>query len=326
MGTGSDMAGRRILVTGATGFIGSRLVDRLCDGGAEVHAVSRSHQPEEVRDIRWWRIDLEDDAAVVRLFASIKPEVVFHLGGHVTGRPSPELVMPTLKANLITTIGVLEAARRVGCSRVVLPVSSTEPELGPDEDPPTSPYAASKWASWGYTRMFHSLWDVPAVLLRTTMVYGPGQSDPRKLIPAVVTSLLDGSMPRLSSGGARYDWVYIDDVIDAMLLAASAPGFVGETVEVGSGDLVSVRAVVERLGQVAAPGVACVFGEVPDRPSPPPRAADAARTQKLLGWRADTGLDEGLERTVAWFRTQVSAAMVVAAEPIEAFTRVAVGV
>lgn len=325
MGASSDLADRRILVTGATGFIGSRLVDRLCDAGAEVHAVSRTTQLEEGCGIRWWLADLEDLDAVVKLFASIKPEVVFHLGGNVSGQPSPELVMPMLRANLITSISVLEAARQVGCSRVVLPASSTEPELGPDEDPPTSPYAASKWASWGYTRMFYSLWDVPAVLLRTTMVYGPGQSDPRKLIPSVVTSLLGGAAPRLSSGRDRYDWVYIDDVIDAMLLALAAPRVVGETVEVGSGELVSVRELVERLGRVVDPGVELTFGQAPDRPSPPARVADAARTQKLLGWRAATGLDKGLEQTVAWFRSRASAGMFLPFEPMEALARVAVG-
>jgi UDP-glucose 4-epimerase len=305
----SDLAGRRVLVTGATGFIGSRLIDRLGHAGAQVHAVSRTTQPEDGRGIRWRRTDLEDLEAVAGLFASIEPEVVFHLGGNVTGRPSPELVVPTLMANLVGTVSVLEAGRRVGCDRVLVPVSSTEPELGPDEAPPRSPYAASKWASWGYTRMFHSLWDVPAVLLRVTMVYGPGQSDPRKLIPSVVASLLEGATPRLTSGRDRYDWVYIDDVADAMLLAAAAPNVVGETVEIGSGDLVSVRELVERLGAIVDPGVEPRFGEMPDRPSPPARVADAAKTQRVLGWRAATGLDKGLEQTVAWFRSRASVAV-----------------
>ncbi len=287
--------------------------------------MSRTTQPEDGRGIRWWRTDLEDLDAVAELFASIEPEIVIHLGGCVTGQPSPELVLPTLRSNLLTTVSVLESARRVGCHRVLVPVSAVEPELGPDEAPPPSPYAASKWASWGYTRMFHALWDVPAVLVRPTQVYGPGQSDRRKLIPHVVTSLRDGVSPRVTSGRDRYDWVYIDDVVDAMLLALAADNVVGETVEIGSGDVVSVRELVERLGKVVDPSVELALGDMPDRPSPPARAADVARTQKLLGWRATTGLDKGLEQTVAWLRREMSVGMVWAAVPMEALARAAVG-
>jgi nucleoside-diphosphate-sugar epimerase len=315
----SHLAGRRVLATGASGFIGSRLVDRLNQAGAEVHAVSRTGCPDDAGSVRWWRADLAELDATVALIASIEPELVFHLGGNVSGQPSPELVLPTIKGNLLTTISVLEAVRQVGCHRVVVPVSVVEPELGPDEAPPPSPYAASKWASWGYARMFHALWDVPAAILRVTMVYGPGQSDPRKLIPHIVVSLLNGSAPSLTSGRDQFDWVYIDDVVDALLVAAATPDIEGETVDIGSGHLTSVREIAEGLGGLINRDVELAFGDAPDRPLPPPaRVANAARTGQVLGWKATTALDEGLERTVDWFRSRMPLGFLVLAQALAA--------
>jgi UDP-glucose 4-epimerase len=312
------LAGSRILVTGATGYIGSRLIERLVHSGADVHGVSRSAQPEDARGVRWWHADLQESDVIAETVASVEPDVVFHLGGLVSGQPSPELVLSTIRTNLLSTIGVLESARQVGCRRVLTTASMVEPELGPHEDPSSSPYSASKWASWGYTRMFHALWDVPAAVLRLGLVYGPGQSDPGKLIPYVVTTLLDGGSPSLTSGGDQFDWVYIDDVVEALILAAVAPDIEGDTVEIGSGQLTSVREIVEQLARIANPEAQLSFGAVPDRPLPPPaRVANTEHTLQVLEWEATTPLDKGLERTVAWFRHRLSAAAVLGAQSAE---------
>ena len=102
--------------------------------------------------------------------------------------------------------------------------------------PSSSPYAAAKWAAAGYGRMFHSLYDTPVVILRPFMTYGPGQAS-TKLIPAVTLALLRASGPRLSSGRHRSDWVYISDVIEGFVAAATVPGIEGKTIDLGSGTL-----------------------------------------------------------------------------------------
>ena len=156
-----------------------------------------------------------------------------------------------------------------------------------------------------YMRMCHALYGSPAVWMRLFMVYGPAQRDVRKLVPYVATTLLSGETPALSDGRRAVDWVYVEDVADAFLAAATAPGVEGRTVDVGSGHLVTVREIAERLGQLIDPSAALRFGAVPERRLEQLRVADTARTAEAIGWRAVTSLDGGLRATVDWYRRQL---------------------
>jgi nucleoside-diphosphate-sugar epimerase len=134
------------------------------------------------------------------LLGTRKPDIVFHLAGCAAGARDPRLVIPTFQSNLATTVNILMATGEYGTSRVVLPGSFEEPEEATVS--PSSPYAASKWAASTYARMFHSLFGTP------------------ELVPYTILSLLRGKSPRLSSGRRKVDWIYIDDVIDGLLLLA----------------------------------------------------------------------------------------------------------
>ena len=132
---------------------------------------------------------------------------MFHLAGHVTGSQQLEHVIPALELNLISTVQILTAAAETGTTRVVLAGSMQEPEPGDASTVLNSPYAASKWASTGYARMFHSLYHVPVTIARPFMVYGPGQWNLTKLLPYVIVSFLKGEAPQVSSGTRELDWV-----------------------------------------------------------------------------------------------------------------------
>jgi nucleoside-diphosphate-sugar epimerase len=134
------------------------------------------------------------------------------------------------------------------------------------------------------------------------MVYGPGQSDLRKLIPHVTVSLLRGEAPALSSGTRPVDWVYIDDVVDALLAGAVAEGVDGRTLDVACGEHVSVREVAEQIRRLVGSRVSPRFGALPERPLEQVRVADVASTAACLGWQARTSLEEGLRKTVEWYR------------------------
>ena len=210
-----------------------------------------------------------------------------HLAGQVWGTTDSSFVMPALQSNLLGTINLLAAAQEVGTRRVIVTGTMMEPDFARASGVPNSPYAASKWASSVYARMFHALYDLPVVNLRLFNVYGPGDHHDRKLIPYIIHSLLSGEAPELSSGRWEADWVYVDDVVDAYLCAAVADGAEGRTFDVASGQLVSVRRVAEMLTGLVGSGVRPRFGARPDRPNELARMADltAARECSVGGER-----------------------------------------
>jgi nucleoside-diphosphate-sugar epimerase len=156
--------------------------------------------------------------------------------------------------------------------------------------------------------MFHALFDTPAVILRPSFAYGPGQ-EATKLVPHVITRLLGGESPELSSGERKIDFVYAPDVAEAYVAAASAPGVEGMTIDIGAGHLSSVRDVVAEIVRLIGPvRGAPVFGRVPVRPLEKQIEVDPDVAVKTLGWRSRTSLDEGLRRTIDWYREDVAQA------------------
>jgi nucleoside-diphosphate-sugar epimerase len=133
------------------------------------------------------------------------------------------------------------------------------------------------------------------------MTYGPGQR-PHKLIPHAILALLRNEAPRLGTGRRLVDWVYVDDIVDGLLLAAQLPGIEGAELDLGSGRLVSVRDVIERLVQLTGSTARPAFGALRDRPFEVERAAEAGATFARIGWIAGTTLDDGLQRSVDWYR------------------------
>lgn len=296
--------GQKILVTGASGFIGSHLCRCLERNGAKVSAVSRVLRTTDISCLRWWQGNLEDMATVKNLLYTVKPEVIFHLASHVAGSRNLELVLPTFHSNLVSTVNLLTVATEIGCRRIVLTGSLEEPEPDNTEAAPCSPYAAAKWASSAYGRMFHQLYQTPVVIARVFMVYGEGQQDLRKLIPYVTLSLLQGQAPKLSSGQRQVDWIYVDDVVDGLLAAAQVPNVEGCTIDLGSGILTPIRTVVQQLFNLVGSQVEPKFGTLPDRPLEQVRVANTAYSYAKLGWQPGTSLEKGLELTVDWYRGQ----------------------
>ncbi len=300
----SRFAGQRILITGASGFIGTHLCRRLVGCGAELHAVSREARTSNGFGLRWWRADLAEFAAVHEIISTIRPEIVFHLASLVTGAREVALVIPTLRSNLLSTVNLLTAVAEQGCGRLILAGSMEEPVTEHGLPVPCSPYAASKSAASSYGRMFHTLFGLPTAMLRIFTVYGPGQMDTSKLIPYVILSLLTGKAPNLTGGHRAVDWIFVDDVIDALIAAAKTENLGMVTLDVGSGTLVTVREIAERLLQLIDPSLVPVFGAIEDRPHEVVRWADIAATEKIIGWRPRTFLGDGLAKTVEWYKRQ----------------------
>jgi UDP-glucose 4-epimerase len=294
------LGGERVLVTGATGLIGSHVVSLLRDQG-EVYAVSRSKKAS-TDQVNWLTCDLAKPGSAENLIERVQPSIVLHLAGAVRGDRSLDAVRPTLTANLVATVELLEAATRARVKRIVVSGSLLEePTGGGTTLIPPSPYGASRWASTSYARMFHSLFESPVTILRPSYAYGPRQES-TKLLPHVISSVLRGERPELASGERRIDFVFAEDVGRAYLAAARAPAVDGETIDIGSGVTTRVRdfvdLAVDMLGQDCPRPL---FGAVPERPFEQEIHVDTEHAARLLGWTASTGLEEGLRKTLAWY-------------------------
>jgi UDP-glucose 4-epimerase len=300
------LAGERVLVTGATGLIGSHVLSLLRDHG-EVYAVSRSKKPP-TDSVNWLTYDLAEPGSPLKLIERVQPSVVLHLAGAVRGDRSLDAVRPTLTANLVATVELLEAATRARVKRIVVSGSLLEePTGGGTTLTPPSPYGASRWGATAYARMFHSLFGAPVAILRPSYAYGPGQES-TKLLPHVISSALQRERPELASGERRIDFVFAEDVGRAYLAAGSAPDVAGETIDIGSGVTTRVRdfvdLAVDMLGQDCPRPL---FGAVPERPFEQEIHVDTEHAARLLGWTASTSLEEGLRKTVAWYVRQAKA-------------------
>ena len=157
-----------------------------------------------------------------------------------------------------------------------------------------SSYAGSEVLSASaYGRMFHALFHTPVVMPRVFMTYGPDQKDTQKLVPYVVRSLLQNEAPKIGNGTRLVDWIFVDDVVEGLLRAATIEGIEGASFDLGSGRLISIRQMVEQIVKVMESELRPQFGAVPDRPLEQERAADTTFLKDRLGWTPQTPLRRG---------------------------------
>ncbi len=301
---GNAFAGRTVLVTGATGFIGWHLCGALAELGAEVYGLSRYASTKNLPEgCRARSIDIRNYEAVQKVITrELQPEIIFHLAGIVTARQDISLVLPTLQYNLTGTVHLLLAASHAGC-RCFVCVGSSEEALDDNRiGVPFSPYSAAKTSASLYARMFYELYGLPVVLIRPHMVYGPRQVKD-KVIPHTILSLLRGEAPRLSSGKRICDFIYVVDVVRGLLKAGSmCQRAKGETIELATGSRGRLRDVVELIAELTGSGLKPEFGALPDRIEESYRTADCDKASRVLGWKPLWSLREGLAETIRWYR------------------------
>ena len=289
-------ANKRILVSGASGFIGYNLAKRLSQLGAYVFGTSRIPRESAHERISWLQCSFSDFDATTRILQEIKPQIIFHLSGEVTASGDIKHVLPTFHSLVTSTVNILTAATKLDLERIILTGSCTEPnEL---ELPSASPYAAAKCATRTYGKMFWQCYQTPVLIVRPFVGYGPGQSF-GKLIPQVISSFFKKEAPLLTSGKWLSDWIYIDDIVEGMIASALVPNIEGSTIDLGTGVLTSVKDVVLHIKEITGSPVMPKFGALPDRANEFVRLADVNETHTMLNWSAKTPLREGLAKTAA---------------------------
>jgi UDP-glucose 4-epimerase len=309
----------RTLVTGAAGFIGSTLVDRLLADGHTVVGVDdlssgRSENivsAERHDGFEFAKADIVS-ADLIGLLAEIRPEVVFHLAAQIDVRKSVADPQFDSTVNVVGTVRLAEAARRAGVRKVVhtssggsiygTPTIFPTPESVPAD--PASPYAAGKVAGEVYLNMFRNLYGLECSHIAPGNVYGPRQ-DPHGeagVVAIFSQGLLAGRPTKIFGDGTdTRDYVFVDDVVDAFVKASGEAGG-GQRFNVGTGVETSVR----QLHSVIAAAVGA-----PDEPEVhPPRLGELKRSsldislaKQVLGWTPEVAIPEGVARTVEYFRS-----------------------
>jgi len=303
---------KRVIVTGGTGFVGANLTRRLLAEGHEVHLIVRKGRAmwrlSGVEDrVTLHETGLDDPAGLSAAVSGIRPDWIFHLAAY--GAYSWQDDAPRIMAtNAAGTVNLVEACLKGGFESFVNTGSSSEygfKDKAPSETEwldPNSCYAVSKAAATHYCRYISRSRDVNLTTLRLYSVYGPYEA-PGRLIPALVLRGLAGELPPLVDPEVARDYVFVDDVCDAYLLAAGgpAPGR-GSVYNVGTGRQVRLREAVDTarktLGVTAEP----VWGAMPNRSwDTSVWVADSGLIRRELGWRPRFDFESGFRRTAEWF-------------------------
>lgn len=313
---------RTVLVTGAGGFIGSRLCEKLIEGGSSVRAFVRYTSraeigllkllPKEVLErIEIIRGDLRDNNAVEQ--AAKGTDTVFHLGALISIPYSYVHPVETVQTNVIGTMNILEACRKVGAKLVHTSTSEvygTALRVPIDEDHPLqgqSPYSASKIGADKLVESYYRSFDVPSITIRPFNTYGPGQSN-RAVIPTIITQVLAGDVIRLGNLDAIRDFTYLDDTVEAFLLAGQAGLWDGETYNLGSGKEISIGDTAELIFKIMGkhPVIQVEQSRLrPEKSEVLRLISDNQKAKAALGWQPEVGMEEGLRLTIDWIRAHL---------------------
>lgn len=310
--------GKRVLVTGAGGFIGSHLTERLVEAGANVRALVHynalgtwgwlDHLPlrSEIEVIAG---EICDRDSVRQAMQGI--EVVFHLAALIAIPYSYNAPVSYVRTNVEGTLNVLQVARDHGVERIVHTSTSevygTARYVPIDEGHPLqgqSPYSASKISADKMVEAFHLSFDLPVVIVRPFNTFGPRQSL-RAIIPTIITQCLAGNTIRLGNLHPTRDLNYITDIVEGFILSVSEPKATGRTINLGSGREISIYELVQLIARIINQSINIEGDEHrvrPEKSEVERLLADNTLARTLLGWKQIVSLEEGLKRTIEWIR------------------------
>lgn len=308
---------KRVLVTGAGGFIGSHLVERLVDLGANVralvhyNALGRWGWLEEslvAKGVQVVAGDIADRDSVHECVTD--REIVFHLAALIAIPYSYHAPESYVRTNVQGTLNVLQCSRLAGVQRLVhtstsevygtaryVPIDEAHPLQG------QSPYSASKIGADKLAEAFQLSFGLPVVTVRPFNTFGPRQSC-RAVIPTIITQCLQGQTIRLGNLRPTRDLNYVSDTVEGFICAAAAPEAIGGTFNLGSGREISVGELAELIGRLAGRPISLsseIARQRPDGSEVERLVADSQRSRDILGWSSSVTLEDGLRRTIEWF-------------------------
>ena len=309
-----SLQSRRVLVTGGTSFLGSHLVRRLITLEAKVYCIIRPPSNRKrlsgcLDGIQILEGNLHERETVLQAIQKSRPEIVFHLATYGVD-PRETDPITTIHTNVLGLTYLIEGLAQSPCQRFINTGSCFEygNQNGKlSEEAPLLPlnvYAASKTMAWHLCNMQHQRNGFPVVTLRPFTFFGPYER-PDRLIPSVIQAILLGKEIRITSGVQTRDYTYVEDMVEAYLLAAVSDRAVGQTFNIGSGTDYSVLEIVERIRKLMTSSTPIRVGALETRPREAWRlCCDPAKANNVLGWHPRFTFDEGLSTTIRWMTSQ----------------------
>ena len=313
-----SFAKKQVLVTGAAGFIGSHLTERLVQGGAKVRALVHYNSrndwgqlerlPKDIlAEVEVFTGDVQDPFSMRKAVTDC--EVVFHLASLIAIPYSYVAPQSYVTTNVLGTLNVMQACLEVGVQKVVH--TSTSETYGTaryvpiDEKHPLqgqSPYSASKIGADKMAESYHLSFGLPVATIRPFNTYGPRQSA-RAVIPAIISQVLKGGLLKLGSLTPTRDLNYVEDTVEGFLRVALNERSVGEVINIGHGREISVGDLAIKIMKILGKEVKIITDDQrirPEKSEVERLLADNSKARELLGWEPKISLDEGLSRTIAW--------------------------
>ncbi len=305
-----------VLVTGAAGFIGSHLVERMVELGGRTRALVRysstgswgwlDHSPVK-DDVEIMPGDIRDPTCVAEAFRGI--DIVFHLAALIGIPYSYSAPHSYVRTNVEGTLNVLQSARDGDVTMVVHTSTSevygTARKVPITEDHPLqgqSPYSATKIAADKLAESFHLSFGLPVAIVRPFNTYGPRQSA-RAIIPTIISQLLSDSTVKLGNVLPTRDFNFVTDTVEGFVKVAGSTAAVGQAINIGSGKEISIGDLAELLASLLGKSIQVVTDEQrlrPDNSEVERLLADNTKAKELAGWTPSVDLSEGLRRTIAW--------------------------
>jgi len=306
---------KTVLITGATGFIGSCLTHRLVSEDCDLHIIKREQSntwriKNILNRVTIHNVDLINVDSLEKLVKRIKPEIIFHTATY-GGYPFQKDVNKVIQANIIGTVNLVNACLKVGFNIFVNTGSSSEygmkskPMNETDLLEPNDNYGVAKASATLFCQAKARSEKLPIVTLRLFSPYGYYE-EPARLIPYLITSCLMGKNPKVSSPEPVRDFIFIEDVLDAYIKVAKAPDISAQIFNIGYGKQHSVGEVVNKIIELTGKKVNPKWGVIPKRTNEPTIwQADISKAKGILKWEPRYNLEEGLNKTIKWFKKNI---------------------